>query len=67
MVRYGCRSPNPYGVSSRRSSLLLHRHLQRQQQPSDIYTTATFGFIGYMFLRLDLDAAPRMCQLHPRF
>ncbi|HSC65569.1 MAG TPA: tripartite tricarboxylate transporter permease [Caldimonas sp.] len=27
---------------------------------SDIYTTATFGFIGYMFLRLDLDAAPLM-------
>ena len=27
---------------------------------SDIYTTAVFGFIGYMFLRLDLDAAPLM-------
>jgi TctA family transporter len=27
---------------------------------SDIYTTATFGFIGYMLLRLDLDAAPLM-------
>ncbi|HEU5295086.1 MAG TPA: tripartite tricarboxylate transporter permease [Burkholderiaceae bacterium] len=24
----------------------------------DIYITATFGFIGYMFLRLDLEAAP---------
>jgi putative tricarboxylic transport membrane protein len=27
---------------------------------SDIYTTAVFGFIGYMFLRLDLDPAPLM-------
>ncbi len=26
----------------------------------DIFTTAVFGFIGYMFLRLDLDAAPLM-------
>src|SRR6201993_4456693 len=26
----------------------------------DIFITATFGFIGYMFLRLDLDAAPLM-------
>jgi putative tricarboxylic transport membrane protein len=26
----------------------------------DIFITATFGFIGYMFMRLDLDAAPLM-------
>lgn len=26
----------------------------------DIYTTAVFGLIGYMFVRLDLDAAPLM-------
>src|SRR4051812_29348007 len=26
----------------------------------DVFITATFGFIGYMFLRLDLDAAPLM-------
>ena len=26
----------------------------------DIFITALFGFIGYMFLRLDLDAAPLM-------
>ena len=26
----------------------------------DIFVTAVFGFIGYMFLRLDLDAAPLM-------
>ena len=26
----------------------------------DIFITAAFGFIGYMFLRLDLDAAPLM-------
>jgi putative tricarboxylic transport membrane protein len=26
----------------------------------DIFITATFGFIGYMFLRLGLDAAPLM-------
>jgi TctA family transporter len=26
----------------------------------DIFITAVFGFIGYMFLRLDLDAAPLM-------
>ena len=26
----------------------------------DVYITATFGFIGYMFVRLDLDAAPLM-------
>jgi len=26
----------------------------------DIYITAVFGFIGYMFMRLDLDAAPLM-------
>ena len=26
----------------------------------DIYITAAFGFIGYVFLRLDLDAAPLM-------
>jgi TctA family transporter len=24
----------------------------------DIYTTAVFGFIGYLFLRLDMEAAP---------
>jgi len=27
---------------------------------NDIFTTAAFGFVGYMFLRLDLDAAPLM-------
>ncbi len=26
----------------------------------DIYITAAFGFVGYMFMRLDLDAAPLM-------
>jgi putative tricarboxylic transport membrane protein len=26
----------------------------------DVFITATFGFIGYLFLRLDLDAAPLM-------
>src|SRR3569623_1209250 len=26
----------------------------------DIYTTATFGFMGYLFMRLGLDAAPLM-------
>ena len=26
----------------------------------DIFITATFGFIGYLFMRLDLDAAPLM-------
>jgi putative tricarboxylic transport membrane protein len=26
----------------------------------DIFITATFGFIGYLLLRLDLDAAPLM-------
>ena len=26
----------------------------------DIYTTAVFGLIGYMFLRLDMEAAPLM-------
>jgi putative tricarboxylic transport membrane protein len=26
----------------------------------DIFITAVFGFIGYIFLRLDLDAAPLM-------
>ena len=26
----------------------------------DIFITAVFGFIGYLFLRLDLDAAPLM-------
>ena len=26
----------------------------------DIFVTAVFGFVGYMFLRLDLDAAPLM-------
>ncbi len=26
----------------------------------DIFTTAVFGFIGYLFMRLDLDAAPLM-------
>jgi putative tricarboxylic transport membrane protein len=26
----------------------------------DIFITAVFGFIGYMFMRLDLDAAPLM-------
>src|SRR5512142_1467779 len=26
----------------------------------DVFVTAVFGFIGYMFLRLDLDAAPLM-------
>jgi putative tricarboxylic transport membrane protein len=26
----------------------------------DVFITATFGFIGYMFVRLDLDAAPLM-------
>jgi TctA family transporter len=26
----------------------------------DVFITATFGFIGYMFLRLDMDAAPLM-------
>jgi len=25
-----------------------------------VFITATFGFIGYLFLRLDLDAAPLM-------
>jgi TctA family transporter len=27
---------------------------------NDIFTTAAFGFVGYLFLRLDLDAAPLM-------
>jgi putative tricarboxylic transport membrane protein len=27
---------------------------------NDIFITATFGFIGYLFMRLDLDAAPLM-------
>ena len=40
--------------------LLLHRHLQRQQQPDEVFVTAGFGLLGYLLLRLGLDAAPLM-------
>ena len=40
--------------------LLLHRHLQRQQQPGRHLHHRRLRLLGYMFMRLELDAAPLM-------
>jgi putative tricarboxylic transport membrane protein len=38
--------------------VLLHRRLHRQQQRFDVFMTAGFGVLGYVFIKLGCEGAP---------